>query len=264
MTHPISTITPFSFEEHEVRAVIINGEPWFVAVDICNALKLTNSTEAIRRLDEDEKDTLSLTEGIQDGAGNPNVNIISESGMSTLVLRCRDAVKQGTLPHRFRKWVTSEVLPSIRKTGKYEHPQYKLQAAELFNDDDTRCLTHLVWSMANGFHFARAWTHAIWYALRRVTGVPSPQHFEIRQLPLLAEECRRIYGITNQLKSAIFDAEKQTIRRVLRHREDKAIYWAKCNRCLKRARSSITASWPMHSKNGNRRTLTSSYNATNH
>ncbi|WP_220098832.1 BRO-N domain-containing protein [Candidatus Sodalis endolongispinus] len=49
MTHPISAITPFSFEEHEVRAVIINGEPWFVAVDLCNALKLINPTEAIRR-----------------------------------------------------------------------------------------------------------------------------------------------------------------------------------------------------------------------
>ncbi|WP_440866622.1 Rha family transcriptional regulator [Symbiopectobacterium purcellii] len=105
----------------------------------------------------------------------------------------------------------------------YAIPKYKPQTAELFNDDDTRCLTHLVWSMANGFHFDRAWTQAIWYALRRVTGVPSPQHFEIRQLPLLAEECRRIYSITNTLKGAIFDAEKQTIRRVLRHREDEAI-----------------------------------------
>ncbi|WP_341538063.1 Rha family transcriptional regulator [Sodalis glossinidius] len=100
----------------------------------------------------------------------------------------------------------------------YSIPKYKPQATELFNDDDTRCLTHLVWSMANGFHFDRAWSNTIWYALRRVTGVPSPQHFEIRQLPLLAEECRRIYGITNQ-KEAIFDAEKQTMRRILRHRE---------------------------------------------
>lgn len=46
--------------------------------------------------------------------------ILSESGLYTLVLRCRDAVKQGTVPYRFRKWVTNEVLPQIRKTGKYE------------------------------------------------------------------------------------------------------------------------------------------------
>ncbi|MGL9751946.1 MAG: hypothetical protein ACR5LC_14610 [Symbiopectobacterium sp.] len=77
--------------------------------------------------------------------------------------------------------------------------------------------------MANGFHFDRAWSNAIWHALRRVTGIPSPQHLEVRQLPLLAEECRRIYRITNTLKGAIFDAEKQTLRRVLPHREDEAI-----------------------------------------
>lgn len=113
-------VTPFSFEKHQVRTLLKNGEPWFVAVDVCNALELTNPTEAIRRLDDDERDTLSLTEGIHNGVGNPNMNIISESGMYTLVLRCRDAVKPGTLPHRFRKWVTSEVLPQIRKTGSYQ------------------------------------------------------------------------------------------------------------------------------------------------
>ena len=48
------------------------------------------------------------------------MNIVSESGMYTLILRCRDAVKKGSVPHRFRKWVTAEVLPAIRKTGKYE------------------------------------------------------------------------------------------------------------------------------------------------
>jgi Rha family phage regulatory protein len=79
----------------------------------------------------------------------------------------------------------------------YSIPKYKPQAAELFTNNDI--------DSPNGFHFDRAWTQAIWYALRRVTGVPSPQHFEIRQLPLLAEECRRIYSITNQLKGAIFD-----------------------------------------------------------
>ncbi|MBG6243554.1 MAG: hypothetical protein EKE20_17955, partial [Candidatus Symbiopectobacterium sp. Dall1.0] len=193
MTLP--AFTSFSFENHEVRTIVINGEPWFVAQDVCYALQIQNVTQAIERLDDDERSMFNI--GRQGEA-----NIISESGMFTLVLRCRDAVKQGTLPHRFRKWVTSEVLPSIRKTGKYENPQYKPQAAELFSNDDVDCLTRLVWSMANGFHFDRAWTQAIWYALRRVTGVPSPQHFEVRQLPLLTEECRRIYSITNTLKGA--------------------------------------------------------------
>ncbi|WP_245677462.1 hypothetical protein [Candidatus Arsenophonus triatominarum] len=81
-------------------------------------------------------------------------------------------------------------------------------------------MAHLVWSMANGFRFERAWTQGIWYALRHATGIASPQHFEVNQIAIIAEECRRIYGITDTLKSAIFDAEKQAIRRLLRHKEN--------------------------------------------
>ncbi|PAV02134.1 hypothetical protein CBG25_12625 [Arsenophonus sp. ENCA] len=74
--------------------------------------------------------------------------------------------------------------------------------------------------MANGFRFEKAWTQGIWYALRHATGVASPQHFEVNQIAIIAEECRRIYGITSTLKSAIFNVEKQVIRRLLRHKED--------------------------------------------
>ncbi|MEC6281540.1 BRO family protein, partial [Escherichia coli] len=76
---------------------------------------LTNSRKALTALDDDEKGvTLSYTLG-----GEQNLSIVSESGMYTLVLRCRDAVNKGSVPHKFRKWVTAEVLPSIRKHGEY-------------------------------------------------------------------------------------------------------------------------------------------------
>ncbi|WP_424141125.1 Rha family transcriptional regulator [Sodalis glossinidius] len=65
----------------------------------------------------------------------------------------------------------------------YAMPRHNSSAAELFTDDDLRRLTHLVWSMSNGFRFEKAWTQGIWHALRLVTGVPSPQHFEVRQIP---------------------------------------------------------------------------------
>ncbi len=68
------------------------------------------------KLDDDEKNTVALTDGKR---GNPNTLIISESGLYTLILRCRDAVTPGTIPYRFRKWVTGEVLPQIRQTGRY-------------------------------------------------------------------------------------------------------------------------------------------------
>ncbi|WP_334469687.1 BRO-N domain-containing protein [Arsenophonus sp. PmNCSU2021_1] len=141
----------FTFENHSIRTIIIENEPWFVAVDVCNTLGIKNTTDSLKVLDKDERSRFNL--GRQGES-----NIINESGLYTIILRCRDAVKQGTLPHRFRKWVTNEVLPSIRKTGKYEHPQTRPEAPELLNDNDTRNLAHLVWSMANGFRFERAWT----------------------------------------------------------------------------------------------------------
>lgn len=112
-------LSTFNFESNSIRTLAINDEPWFVAVDICRALNLSSPSMSIANLD-DEKYTLSLTEGIE-GVGKQvqELNLVSESGMYTLILRCRDAVKKGSIPHRFRKWVTSEVLPQIRKTGSY-------------------------------------------------------------------------------------------------------------------------------------------------
>ncbi|EEA7328808.1 phage repressor protein/antirepressor Ant [Salmonella enterica subsp. enterica serovar Kirkee] len=107
--------TTFKFGKSDIRVVDRNGEPWFIAKDVCDALELTNSRKALTALDDDEKGvTLSYTLG-----GEQNLSIVNESGMFTLVLRCRDAIKPGTVPHSFRKWVTSEVLPAIRKNGIY-------------------------------------------------------------------------------------------------------------------------------------------------
>ena len=107
--------TIFKFGDSEIRVINKCGEPLFVAKDVCDALALTNSRKALTALDDDEKGvTLSYTLG-----GEQNLSIVSESGMYTLVLRCRDAVNKGSVPHKFRKWVTAEVLPSIRKTGSY-------------------------------------------------------------------------------------------------------------------------------------------------
>jgi prophage antirepressor-like protein len=112
----VPTPNTFKFESHTVRVVMRNEEPWFIAADVCRALQLTNPTKALHSLDADEK-ALTSIQGLS--RGNDQANVISESGMYTLVLRCRDAVKPGTVPHRFRKWVTSIVLPAIRKTGQF-------------------------------------------------------------------------------------------------------------------------------------------------
>ena len=112
-------LSTFSFESKSIRTLAINNEPWFIAKDLCDILGIKNPSQALENLDEDERSMFNIGRSKVHGGGG-EVNIINESGMYTLILRCRDAVKKGSVPHRFRKWVTSEVLPTIRKTGKYE------------------------------------------------------------------------------------------------------------------------------------------------
>ena len=103
-----ANITPFSFEGFAVRTIQIDGEPWFVAADVCDSL--TVATEQTRRLDEDEKGLRT----VQTLGGPQDMLIINESGLYSLILTSRKPKAK-----RFKKWVTSEVLPSIRKTGSY-------------------------------------------------------------------------------------------------------------------------------------------------
>lgn len=91
----------------DIRTINYNGEPWFVAKDVCDILGIQNVTQAIQQLEDFERSMFNI--GRQGDA-----NIISESGFYTLVLRSRKAIAKP-----FRLWVTSEVLPQIRKTGGY-------------------------------------------------------------------------------------------------------------------------------------------------
>ncbi|EMK0755599.1 hypothetical protein RGP42_003918 [Providencia rettgeri] len=125
MKNEIVSFAPFVFGNTQIRTITYKNEPWFVAADVCKALNISNVTDALYKLDDDEKETIGLTES-QAGHGAQSLNIISESGMYTLVLRCRDAIKKGSIPHKFRKWVTNEVLPSVRKTGTYSSKSFDI------------------------------------------------------------------------------------------------------------------------------------------
>ena len=109
-------INPFLFEEeHLIRVVDRDGDPWFIAKDVCAVLGVKNASQALENLDHDEKGVCSTyTPG-----GAQEALMVSEGGLYTLILRSRLATTPGTIQHRFRKWVTGEVLPSIRKTGTY-------------------------------------------------------------------------------------------------------------------------------------------------
>jgi prophage antirepressor-like protein len=114
-----NNLTPFAFDDALVRVRTDEaGNPWFVAKDVCRVLELGNVTEATRNLDDDERAEFSITEIRSDGIEQGRVYVtVSESGLYSLVFRSRKP--QAKL---FRKWVTSEVLPAVRKTGGYALP----------------------------------------------------------------------------------------------------------------------------------------------
>lgn len=104
-------IAAFAFDDALVRVVDRDGDPWFVLVDVCRVLEMGNPSQAASRLDDDEKGIISSdTLG-----GSQEVIIVSESGLYSLILTSRKPEAK-----RFKKWVTAELLPTLRKTGRYE------------------------------------------------------------------------------------------------------------------------------------------------
>ena len=101
----------------QVRAIMKDGEPWFVAADVCKALEVGNTSQALTRLDDDEKFTTIIS---NDGAasGISSLAFVNEPGLYTLVLGSRKLEAKS-----FKRWVTHDVVPSIRKTGAYMTPE---------------------------------------------------------------------------------------------------------------------------------------------
>jgi prophage antirepressor-like protein len=111
----------FSFESKQVRIVEKNGTPWWVAKDVCEILALSDVSMTISRLDSDEKGTNKVcTPG-----GMQDMTIINESGLYALIIRSNKPEAK-----KFRKWVTSEVLPTLRKTGEYATPDKQKEKAK--------------------------------------------------------------------------------------------------------------------------------------
>lgn len=104
----------FKFDNSPVNVIDRNGSLWFVAADVVRALHLSNTSVSLKALRPFDKDKIEIN--------GKETNIISEGGMYLLTLRSQDALKEGTPAYRFSLWVTNEVLPAIRKQGRYECP----------------------------------------------------------------------------------------------------------------------------------------------
>lgn len=123
----------FNYQNHDVRTVIHDGQPWFVAKDVCDVLEIKNPSDALLRLDADEKTTLGLT----DSGGRPyKQSIVNEPGLYTLILGSRKPEAK-----QFKRWITHDVIPTIRQTGQYGGPKAlteregQIQSLELLLDN---------------------------------------------------------------------------------------------------------------------------------
>ncbi|HEO9542401.1 TPA: hypothetical protein QII64_004593 [Klebsiella pneumoniae subsp. pneumoniae] len=217
----MNALSVFSFQEnHPVRVVLVNGEPWFVAVDVCKALGLTNPTKSVSALDEDEKQLFSGDSNFKlglAGKGAQSLIILNESGLYTLILRCRDAVKQGTTAWRFRKWVTNEVLPAIRKSGEYSYVEPAPKSAgEPLDWRQKEELRGLINDIAQSFRYHNAWKSGVWLALRRACRNPSPNPITVDDLPAITAELRRILTSAETALDNMRTYEREFLREVVR------------------------------------------------
>jgi anti-repressor protein len=132
----MNQLQQFMYGHQEVRSTLINEQPWFVAKDVCDVLEITNPTQAINRLDIDERSMLNI--GRQGEA-----NVVNEYGLYSLILGSRKPEAK-----QFKRWITHEVIPSIRKHGAYMTPQtieqaitspdFLIQLANKIKDEQTK------------------------------------------------------------------------------------------------------------------------------
>ncbi len=106
----MSNLIPFNYNSKEVRTTLLDGDPWFVCKDVCDILDISNSRDAIDRLDSDEMGVVS-TDTL---GGKQNLTYVNESGLYSLVLGSRKPEAK-----QFKRWITHDVIPSIRKHGMY-------------------------------------------------------------------------------------------------------------------------------------------------
>lgn len=156
----------------EVRTIAKNGETWFAAVDVCKALDIANSRDAISRLEDDEKRVVSTdTPG-----GKQQLSFINEPGLYTLVLGSRKPEAKA-----FKRWITHEVIPSIRKTGGYG-----LKPMTAYQDEKIRVeKAKLLMDIAKHHNNSRERQALYSYAARALTGktiIPLPQQHEDQRI----------------------------------------------------------------------------------
>lgn len=207
----MTSLTQFTFhDDHHVRVLIENGEPLFHANDLCAVLEYVNPRDAVRR--HTEKDDVVKRDTIDSLGRKQQSNFVLEPGMWALVLGSETAKAKAV-----KRWVTSEVLPAIRKTGRYIAPK-PVDKRNYMSNSDMLNIKRLIYSCNHHMDYKESFNHAVWFCLREVTGVPSPAKFEVEHLGAIAQEFNRIFSIVVPYYEAKREAELEIIKQLIRNR----------------------------------------------
>lgn len=177
MTDNSINVIPFNFGKQQVRTLLLDGLPWFVANDVSAALQYSEASAMTRHLDDDEKG-LSI---VQTLGGDQEMLVINESGLYSAILRSRKAEAK-----TFKKWVTAEVLPAIRKHGRYEDANGKKNAliGQTIGTDGFHMLGAVVKGKVSSLPVPvqRRATAKIWSQIHAAFGVRSAADIPAEQL----------------------------------------------------------------------------------
>jgi anti-repressor protein len=191
----MTDLTVFSYANTEVRTVVRDGQPWFAAKDICAVLAIGNPTDAVRALDDDEYELVPAALVSSEARPQDFLNLVNEAGLYSLILRSRKPQAKA-----FKRWVTHEVLPAIRKTGRYETapaiPQTYAEALQLAADQARQIEAQAV-ALAEAAPKVEAWDHLASadgdYAVSTAAKVLSNH-------PLVSVGQRRLFTLLSEMK----------------------------------------------------------------
>ncbi|HHL2859228.1 TPA: Bro-N domain-containing protein [Citrobacter freundii] len=203
-------VLDFSFDgRRDVRVQVINGEPWFCLKDVCEVLTIVNHRRVAAEILDAKgvRKTDTPTNG-----GQQQLHFINEQNLYRIIFRSNKPEAR-----RFQDWVFNIVLPTVRKTGRYElYPDTPKESGEPLSRQEYDQLVFLVDDVSKMFHYRNRWVVAIWYALRKATGNKSPNPILTTDLPVMVRELRRILNAAGHVCSFNRAYESEIISKVIR------------------------------------------------
>lgn len=206
-----SQLLVFQFQSsYEVRIQLINNEPYFCLKDVCLSLDIKNVSQLASQLDiKGISKTYTHTNG-----GKQELIFINEPNLYRVIFRSnKPEAKQ------FQDWVFNDVLPTIRKTGKYlvtDKSNY-ITSKQLHN------LKLIVNDISNAYFYEESFTQGVWKMIRDIVGVDSIQHISKDKLHLLIPELEKVMSVTRAYLNLRKDTESAIIKGIFRNQENQDI-----------------------------------------